>query len=83
MEKGIKRESFNLANLNRLVEVKLRLKKLAIVNKKKVNSEEFEYLTQRCSLTETKLSIDKSVNHKDNRFKHYIKRTFAGPNRPI
>lgn len=35
LKRGIKKKLFNPVNLNRLVEVKLRLKRLTIVNKRR------------------------------------------------
>lgn len=43
LEKNIEREPYNSAYLNRLIEVRLRLKKLAIANKKKVASQRFRF----------------------------------------
>lgn len=44
LERNIKREPFNSVILNRLVEVRLRLKKLRIPNKRKIANRRFEYL---------------------------------------
>lgn len=43
LEKNIEKEPFNSAYLIRLIEVRLRLKKLAIANKKKVASQRFRF----------------------------------------
>lgn len=83
MKKGIKKKFFNFTNLNELVNTRLRLKKLAIANKKKITGRIFDCLTPRYSPTEMKQSINSFASRKNNWFKKNTKKTFVKPSKIV